>query len=440
MSDGARRRTDAAARARRVPVAPGRRRRLPASCGMASAVAAVLVRRVGCSTLPTIMPGLGYWDTGEFQALGPVLGIAHPTGYPSYTLLLWLASVVLQPFGEAAFRANLLSALLVSGAAPLPAIAIVQLTRRSSLGVLGGLAFAVAPIAWRNALRADPHAFQVFLVGLLLVLLIALGGARASRGRSTRAPRAVAGCVGGSSAAFAGRSPTTGSRSRWRRASRSTCCSSSRASCGCRGRPCWRAAATLVLTTVAIYAYLPIRSSMDPPLDYAHPASGSAPTRTARRGLLRTSCWASSSGASWRSRRSPTGLGPRAARGRRRTVIAAPCATSWRSWSPSWRLLGIPLGFCAGRARRHDRALVRAARSWSRWATPTRTSRATTWRRCWWRASGRRWRSTAAWDGAAQAAWTVFGTGARRGRPAPRTPRGRLAVARSRSSACCCWP
>src|SRR4051812_28133025 len=135
----------------------------------------------------TLLPDVDYWDTGEFQALGPVLGIAHPTGYPSYTLLLWLASVVLQPFGDPAFRANLLSALLVSGAAGLTTIAIVQLTRRWWLGIVGGLALAVAPIAWRNALRADPHAFQVFLVGLLLVLLVAW--AERERGGSPRAGR-----------------------------------------------------------------------------------------------------------------------------------------------------------------------------------------------------------------------------------------------------------
>ena len=47
--------------------------------------------------VPTLMPDVGTWDTAEFQAIGPVLGIAHPTGYPTYTLLAWLASVVLQP-------------------------------------------------------------------------------------------------------------------------------------------------------------------------------------------------------------------------------------------------------------------------------------------------------------------------------------------------------
>ncbi|MFN8619593.1 MAG: DUF2723 domain-containing protein [Chloroflexota bacterium] len=216
--------------------------------------------------LRTIMPGLGYWDTAEFQTLGPVLGIAHPTGYPSYTLLLWLASVVLQPFGEAAFRANLLSSLLISGAAALTAIAVVQLTRKPLLGIASGIALAVAPIAWGNAVRADPHTFQVFLVGLLLVLLVAW----AQRERAHR-PKAGRWLIA-ASVAFALAVTNHGltvalapgvavyvllvsPRILWQQWKLVLAC-----------------VATLAILIVGIYAYLPVRSSMNPPLDYAHPA------------------------------------------------------------------------------------------------------------------------------------------------------------------------
>ena len=62
-----------------------------------------------------LLPGVTFWDTGEFQTVGPVLGTAHPTGFPTYVLLGWLASVLLQPFGDAAFRMNLLSAICLGG-------------------------------------------------------------------------------------------------------------------------------------------------------------------------------------------------------------------------------------------------------------------------------------------------------------------------------------
>ena len=50
---------------------------------------------------------------GEFLATAKVLGIPHPPGYPTYVLLL-KAFTTLVPFGDFAYRGNLLSALLAS--------------------------------------------------------------------------------------------------------------------------------------------------------------------------------------------------------------------------------------------------------------------------------------------------------------------------------------
>ena len=51
--------------------------------------------------IPTLAArALPAWDTAEFQTVGPVLGTAHPTGYPAYVILGWFASIVFQPFGE----------------------------------------------------------------------------------------------------------------------------------------------------------------------------------------------------------------------------------------------------------------------------------------------------------------------------------------------------
>src|SRR6476469_6287108 len=110
--------------------------------------------------LLTILRDVSWWDTGEFQTLGAVLGIAHPTGYPTYTLLDWLASIVFQPFGNPAFRADLLSAVLVSGACAMLALAVVQLTGRAVLGLVAGIALAVSPLGWSLGLAADPHALH----------------------------------------------------------------------------------------------------------------------------------------------------------------------------------------------------------------------------------------------------------------------------------------
>ncbi len=136
----------------------------------------------------TLMPGLGFWDTGEFQSVGPVLGTAHPTGFPSYVILGWVASLLLAPAGEPAFRMNLLSALLVAAAAGLTVVLIGRLTRSTLLGVAGGFGLAATPIAWGVGRHADPHALHLALVALLLVLLVgweqARHGARTDNGRA----------------------------------------------------------------------------------------------------------------------------------------------------------------------------------------------------------------------------------------------------------------
>src|SRR5262245_16109642 len=60
---------------------------------------------------PTIYVG----DSGELVAAVYLLGIPHPTGYPLYTLLgkLW---TLLIPFGSIAYRMSLFSAACAAGA------------------------------------------------------------------------------------------------------------------------------------------------------------------------------------------------------------------------------------------------------------------------------------------------------------------------------------
>ena len=60
----------------------------------------------------TLSPGVLPADSGEFQLVAATLGIAHPPGYPLYTLLGW-AFTRLTPH-DPAWGLNLLSALLAT--------------------------------------------------------------------------------------------------------------------------------------------------------------------------------------------------------------------------------------------------------------------------------------------------------------------------------------
>src|SRR5258705_12504805 len=57
----------------------------------------------------TLLPGVSFGDWAEAEMVPARLGILHPTGYPLYSLLGTLFSVI--PVGSLAYRATLLSAV-----------------------------------------------------------------------------------------------------------------------------------------------------------------------------------------------------------------------------------------------------------------------------------------------------------------------------------------
>ncbi|MGZ6272776.1 MAG: protein O-mannosyl-transferase family [Candidatus Limnocylindrales bacterium] len=122
--------------------------------------------------IPTLLPGVADWDTAEFQTVGPVLGTAHPTGYPAYVILGWLASIVLQPFGDPAYRMNMLQAITAAAAVG-GAVGVVQLlTGRRWIALATGLMLACSQLFWRLATHADPHMLHLALVAGLFLLLL----------------------------------------------------------------------------------------------------------------------------------------------------------------------------------------------------------------------------------------------------------------------------
>jgi hypothetical protein len=123
-------------------------------------------------TVPTALPGIAFWDTGELQAVGPLLGTAHPTGFPTWVILGWLGSVALGPFGEPAFRMNLLNALCVAVGSGLTAILVRGLTGRTWLAFASGILLASTPIVWAIGTHADAHGLHLALVALILVVLV----------------------------------------------------------------------------------------------------------------------------------------------------------------------------------------------------------------------------------------------------------------------------
>jgi len=125
---------------------------------------------------PTVLPG----DSGEFQFAAPLLGLAHPTGYPLYLILgkLW---TVLVPLGDAAWRMNMLSAVLAAMAVG----ALYLLARRLGVGaapsLIGSLALAFSLTFWSQAVRAEVYALNSLFTVALLALAVACGVGRDRR-------------------------------------------------------------------------------------------------------------------------------------------------------------------------------------------------------------------------------------------------------------------
>lgn len=240
---------------------------------MVSGIGAFLVALV--LYLPTLMPTVGFWDTAEFQTVGSVLGIAHPTGFPAYVLLTWAAGVVLAPFGETAFRIDLLSAILMAGSAGLVAATVQRLTGRTVPAVASGIVLASAPISWWTAERADPHALHLFLSALLLFLLVAWAQRVQETGTGRPGtPDRVADRLLLSAAAVYGVALGNHALSVLLAPGILLLILAAQPSLFAR-RPRFVAtcAGLIVVITVLLYAYIPIRASMNPPLDYAHPTT-----------------------------------------------------------------------------------------------------------------------------------------------------------------------
>jgi hypothetical protein len=127
--------------------------------------------------LATLTPSLSYTspDGNELATIPSVLGLAHPPGYPLYT---WLGKLfTLIPVGDIAFRMNLMSATL--GALAVGGLYLVciqllptHLAGRRAAAALPSLLFAFGPTVWSQSVIAEVYAPNLAFVALALLALL----------------------------------------------------------------------------------------------------------------------------------------------------------------------------------------------------------------------------------------------------------------------------
>ncbi|HAW50184.1 TPA: hypothetical protein DCX16_04475 [bacterium] len=121
--------------------------------------------------LHTLTPTIGFHDSGELITVAWTLGIAHPPGYPFYTIFgkLWTTLI---PIGNVAFRMNMQSALFASLAAMMVYFITLKLTRKIIPSIVASLILAFSLTFWEQAIIAEKYTLNAFFATLIIFILL----------------------------------------------------------------------------------------------------------------------------------------------------------------------------------------------------------------------------------------------------------------------------
>lgn len=123
---------------------------------------------------PTLAPSVVSDDSAEFQMLAPVLGVSHPTGYPLYLLLGWVAAH-LPLGGDVAFRLNLLTMFSAAAAMAFFFLLLRELDVQRGVAFLSTLLLASMPSLWLTSVAAEVYPLAVLFMALGSWLLLRWG-------------------------------------------------------------------------------------------------------------------------------------------------------------------------------------------------------------------------------------------------------------------------
>lgn len=121
--------------------------------------------------LLTVYPTVQTEDSGELivSALSP--DVAHPPGYPLYTLVGKLFSIIV-PFGSPAWRINIMSAVFGAATAHFLYVIIKKKTKNELIAFGMSLFYAFTNIAWGQSNRAEVYTLNTFTIVLIIYWLM----------------------------------------------------------------------------------------------------------------------------------------------------------------------------------------------------------------------------------------------------------------------------
>ncbi len=130
---------------------------------------------------PDILPA----DNGEFQYTGTLLGVAHPPGFPLYTLLSFLMTKL--PFAAApAAKINLLSAFTSAATVVLVYLTVLTFAPRAAYlktrlaGIAAAITLGTSTTFWAQATTANIRSLTAFFTALAIYALLRHGQEKTS--------------------------------------------------------------------------------------------------------------------------------------------------------------------------------------------------------------------------------------------------------------------
>ena len=208
--------------------------------------------------LRTLLPDMAFDDWGELQTVPHVLGISHPTGYPTYILTAWLFELL--PIGSVAFRANLLAAVCVAVALAAITSTTLRLGVRPAIAVAAAITTGAIGTIWASAVVAEVNGLHLAFIALIVDRSLAWADER--RTRDLALGGLLIGLSLGNHLLTAFVAPFFVLFALW------------------EGRSTLLARKRLILAPVlaglaglAVYLYIPIAASLSPPLAYNHPTT-----------------------------------------------------------------------------------------------------------------------------------------------------------------------
>ncbi len=158
---------------------------MPVRAKLFSAVFLILICNL-IIYLSTLSPTVGFIDSGELAVVCAKLGIGHPTGYPIYTILGRVFTLL--PLKDVIFRVNLMSLFFVMFSNLALFFVILMIIEPSSkkekgkffqnsypgvwAAFLATLTFSFTPTLWSQATSNEVYSLNVLFYNLIIVLLL----------------------------------------------------------------------------------------------------------------------------------------------------------------------------------------------------------------------------------------------------------------------------